>query len=66
MFQLSRDSDMTLLVFGHRNWREPGEFMAHCSMKWAVFMLSLRQFAETGTGQPSPVFFILASIHNWN
>ena len=53
-FQFSRDGDMTLLVFGHRNWREQVEFMAHCSMKWATFMLSLRQLAETGMGQPAP------------
>ena len=62
-FQLSRDGDMTLLVFGHRNWREQVEFMAHCSMKWAVFMLSLRQFSETGKGQPSPDDL---KIDNWN
>ncbi len=62
-FQLARDGDMTLLLFGHRNWREPVEFMAHCSMKWAIFLLSLRQLAETGTGQPSPDD---QKIDNWN
>lgn len=62
-FQLSREGDMTLLVFGHRNWREQMEFMAHCSMKWATFMLSLRQLAETGKGQPSPDDL---KIDNWN
>src|SRR5690349_8415239 len=40
-FQLIQEGDMTILVFGHRNWKEPVEFMAHCSMKWAVFLLSL-------------------------
>ena len=62
-FELARDGDMTLLVFGHRNWREQVEFMAHCSMKWAVFLLSLRRLAETGTGQPSPDD---QKIDNWN
>lgn len=62
-FQLSADGDMTLLVFGHRNWREQVEFMAHCSMKWAIFLLSLRQLAESGTGQPSPDD---VKIDNWN
>jgi uncharacterized protein YndB with AHSA1/START domain len=62
-FNLSRDGDMTLVVFGHRNWREPVEFMAHCSMKWAVFLLSLRQLVETGRGQPSPEDL---KIDNWN
>src|SRR6266850_4458956 len=41
-FDLSRDGDLTLIVFGHRNWPAAGEFMAHCSMKWATFLLSLR------------------------
>jgi uncharacterized protein YndB with AHSA1/START domain len=62
-FEFSRDGDMTLVIFGHRGWREPVEFMAHCSMKWAVFLLSLRQYAETGTGRPAPGD---VKIDNWN
>lgn len=62
-FELRREGDMTLMVFGHRGWREPVEFMAHCSMKWAVFLMSLRAYAETGTGRPSPVD---EKIDNWN
>jgi hypothetical protein len=37
--------------------------MAHCSMKWATFMLSLRELVETGKGRPSPVDL---KIDNWN
>ena len=62
-FELAEDGDMTVLVFGHRDWKEPVEFMAHCSMKWAVFLLSLREFAETGTGRPAPGDL---KIDNWN
>jgi len=62
-FDLSQDGDDTVLLFGHRNWREPVEFMAHCSMKWATFMLSLRQLVETGQGKPSPDDI---KIDNWN
>ena len=62
-FQLSLQDNQTILIFGHRNWREPIEFMAHCSMKWAVFLLSLREYAETGTGKPSPNDL---KIDNWN
>lgn len=62
-FTLSEDGDMTILVFGHRNWQEPVEFMAHCSMKWAVFLLSLRSLLETGEGTPSPRD---VKIDNWN
>jgi uncharacterized protein YndB with AHSA1/START domain len=62
-FQLAQDGDMTILVFGHRNWKEPVEFMAHCSMKWAVFLLSLRELVETGKGRPAPEDL---KIDNWN
>ena len=62
-FQLTQDGDMTIVVFGHRGWKEAVEFMAHCSMKWAVFLLSLRELVETGTGRPSPVDL---KIDNWN
>ena len=53
-FSLSQQGEQTLILFGHRNWREPVEFMAHCSMKWATFLLSLREVAETGKGRPFP------------
>lgn len=62
-FQLAQVGDMTILIFGHRNWKEQVEFMAHCSMKWAVFLLSLKQLVETGQGRPSPEDL---KIDNWN
>src|SRR5262245_14933879 len=62
-FDLSRQSEYTILVFGHRNWREAIEFTAHCSMKWATFLLSLRALVETGKGLPSPHDI---KIDNWN
>jgi uncharacterized protein YndB with AHSA1/START domain len=62
-FDVSRQGDYTILVFGHRNWREAIEFTAHCSMKWATFLLSLRALSETGTGQPSPDDL---KIDDWN
>jgi uncharacterized protein YndB with AHSA1/START domain len=62
-FALSHDGDCTIVLFGHRNWREVVEFTAHCSMKWATFLLSLRQLIETGTGRPAPDDL---KIDNWN
>jgi uncharacterized protein YndB with AHSA1/START domain len=62
-FELAEDGDMTILQFGHRNWQEPVEFMAHCSMKWAVFLMSLRDLVETGRGRPAPED---VKIDNWN
>jgi uncharacterized protein YndB with AHSA1/START domain len=62
-FNLSQEEDTTIVLFGHRNWREPVEFMAHCSMKWATFLLSLRELVETGKGKPAPND---VKIDNWN
>ena len=62
-FDLKQDGERTLIVFGHRNWREAVEFTAHCSMKWATFLLSLREFVETGTGKPAPNDL---KIDDWN
>ncbi len=62
-FDLSQQDDQIIIIFGHRNWREEIEFMAHCSMKWAVFLLSLREYVETGKGKPSPHDL---KIDNWN
>jgi uncharacterized protein YndB with AHSA1/START domain len=62
-FELSRADNQTIILFGHRNWREAVEFTAHCSMKWAVFLQSLREYVETGKGRPSPDDL---KIDNWN
>jgi uncharacterized protein YndB with AHSA1/START domain len=62
-FDLRQEDGYTIVIFGHRNWREEVEFKAHCSMKWAIFMLSLREFIETGDGRPSPHDI---KIDNWN
>ncbi len=62
-FDLSQQDDQIIIIFGHRNWKEQVEFTAHCSMKWAVFLLSLREYVETGKGKPSPRDL---KIDNWN
>ncbi|MEP7257804.1 MAG: SRPBCC domain-containing protein [Flavitalea sp.] len=62
-FNLSEQDGQTIILFGHRSWREAVEFTAHCSMKWAVFLLSLREYVETGKGKPSPHDL---KIDNWN
>jgi uncharacterized protein YndB with AHSA1/START domain len=62
-FDLHREGDYTIVLFGHRNWAEAVEFTAHCSMKWGIFMLSLKEFVETGKGRPSPNDI---KIDNWN
>jgi len=53
-FLLSRQDEHTIVMFGHRKWREEVEFTGHCSTKWATFLLSLRDLVETGKGMPAP------------
>jgi uncharacterized protein YndB with AHSA1/START domain len=62
-FNLSPQDGYTIVMFAHRGWREEVEFTAHCSTKWATFLLSLRDWAETGTGRPSPHDL---TISNWH
>ena len=62
-FTLSEQGGQTILLFGHKNWREPNEFMGHCSMKWATFLLSLKELVESGQGKPAPVDL---KIDDWN
>ena len=53
-FDLTRNDDQTVVLFTHADWREPVEFMAHCSARWAYFLLSLKSLLETGRGTPFP------------
>jgi hypothetical protein len=63
IFDLHQEDNYTIVLFSHINWAEEVEFKAHCSMKWAVFMLSLKQLIENGEGKPSPDDI---KIDNWN
>jgi uncharacterized protein YndB with AHSA1/START domain len=62
-FELKQEEDFTVILFKHEGWKEPVEFMYHCSTKWAVFLLSLKSLIETGKGQPSPAD---VRISNWH
>ena len=53
-FRLEWRDIQTLVLFKHEGWKEPVEFMHHCSTKWAVFLLSLKDWVETGAGRPEP------------
>jgi hypothetical protein len=53
-FDLTYTGDETVVLFTHADWREPVEFMAHCSARWAYFLLSLKSYLETGKGTPFP------------
>jgi uncharacterized protein YndB with AHSA1/START domain len=53
-FDLTGKDDQTVVLFTHADWRSPSEFMAHCSARWAYFLLSLKSLLETGKGTPFP------------
>jgi uncharacterized protein YndB with AHSA1/START domain len=53
-WKLHQSGDYTIVLFAHEGWKEPGEFMHHCSTKWGSFLMSLKSLVETGTGAPAP------------
>ena len=62
-FDLKQEGDHSIVLFNHQGWKEPVEFMHHCSTKWAIFLMSLKSFVETGRGNPSPDD---VKISNWH
>jgi hypothetical protein len=52
-FDLERSGDETVLKFT-QSWREPVDFMFHCSTKWGFFLLGLKDSLEGGKGTPFP------------
>jgi uncharacterized protein YndB with AHSA1/START domain len=53
-FDISADNKQTFIQFRHSGWRESTDFQGHCSMRWAVFLLSLKDLLERGKGRPFP------------
>ena len=53
-FDLAEADGLTTILFKHQGWREPVEFMHHCSTKWAMFLMSLKALVETGKGAAYP------------
>jgi len=62
-WDLREDGDHTIVMFKHEGWKEPVEFMHHCSTKWATFLMSLKSLVENGKGAPHPHD---VKIDNWN
>ncbi|TCO50002.1 uncharacterized protein YndB with AHSA1/START domain [Kribbella antiqua] len=62
-FELSTADEYTIVLFKHEGWKEPVEFMYHCSTKWGSYLLSLKKYVETGQGDPAPRDL---QISNWH
>ena len=53
-FQLEETETQTFVNFRHYNWQQADDFLAHCSTKWGLFMMSIKSCIETGRGYPYP------------
>lgn len=62
-FELKQEDDFTIVLFAHVGWKEPVEFMNHCSTKWAIYLMSLKKLLETGEGEPAPRD---VQVSNWH
>jgi len=62
-WELKQEGDYTVVLFKHQGWKEPVEFMHHCSTKWGTFLMSLKSLLEAGKGAPAPNDI---KIDNWN
>ncbi|NQV98396.1 MAG: SRPBCC domain-containing protein [Rhodospirillales bacterium] len=51
---VAEDKGLTALYFSHAGWQAETPFHFHCSMKWASFLLSLKEYVELGSGRPFP------------
>ena len=53
-FELAETPEQVFINFSHTDWTAQTELCSHCSTKWAVFMLSLKDYLEKGKGKPFP------------
>jgi uncharacterized protein YndB with AHSA1/START domain len=53
-FEIFRKDKKTVLHLRHSKWREDAAMFPECSMHWAIFLLSFKEFVETGRGRPHP------------
>lgn len=53
-FELLQTPEQVFINFAHTDWAAQTELCAHCNTKWAVFLLSLKDYLERGKGKPFP------------
>jgi len=53
-FTLSAKGRKCVVAFRHSGWRAESGMFPHCSTKWAVFLVSLKELLEKGAGHPYP------------
>ena len=53
-WELSTAEAGTKILFGHRGWASADGMLPMCSYHWAIYLNSLKHYAETGKGNPYP------------
>ncbi len=53
-FEMEEKNGGCELLFAQSGWADQSDFFAHCNTKWAVFMLSMKEYCETGKGKAFP------------
>jgi len=53
-FSLNADEKQCFVHFSHSGWPRDSGIFPHCSTKWAIFILSLKDLLEKGKGKPAP------------
>ena len=52
IFELESNKEKTILRFAHADWQKTTDFFASCNYQWGWYMTSLKNYCETGKGQP--------------
>jgi len=53
-FNLKADGNDTTLLFAHRGFPRADEGFASATTRWGFYLLSLKQYLQTGKGTPNP------------
>jgi len=53
-FEVKPEAQHTRLTFAHRGFPEADQRYASANTRWATYLLSLKNYLETGKGAPNP------------
>src|SRR5579885_1384599 len=53
-FDVKPEAGHTRLAFAHRGFGEADQRYAGATTRWGVYLLSLKEYLETGKGKPNP------------
>lgn len=53
-FDIQAEESKTAVCFSHADWSSYSPMFSQCSYDWAMFLKSLKQLCEQGSGNPFP------------